>query len=151
MVIVVFGLAFSAFLGMFMLGLFESAFFFLGGIGVRQRSRIATSAVFFVYFVSTFLVGLGVVRVIFMGLLLSTVRGTWLSSRWQAEAGDPAPPPLHETLTDKFSDVLPRRIWPWGRWIFYVFASLEILLLLFALIGALAGFDEAVKVPPPIG
>ncbi len=52
-VVAVFTLALGALQRVFVLGSLESGFFFLGGIGARQRSRFAAIAVFSTYLLST--------------------------------------------------------------------------------------------------
>jgi hypothetical protein len=49
-------LVFSLFNGSFLLQLFESLFFFLAGVGVRQRSRVAGIAAFSAYLLSALVV-----------------------------------------------------------------------------------------------
>jgi hypothetical protein len=120
--------------GWYIAGLFESVFFFLGGIGVRQRSRVAATAVFIAYFLTALLLGFGVIRIILLGLLLTTIRGTWLSATWRPLATEPPPVPLPETIWDKFSGTLPIYVWPAGRWVFYVLAVVETLILVAALL-----------------
>src|SRR5712692_2826067 len=58
-------LVFSLFGGWFLAGLFESVFFFLGGIGVRQRSRVAAVVLFISYGLATLVVGFSVLRIVF--------------------------------------------------------------------------------------
>src|SRR5271169_2999313 len=99
--VAVFTLALSLFAGQPWAGAFESAFFFLAGLGVRQRSRVAAVCVFTAYLLSSFIGGFGVVRIIFLALLLANVRGVWLSYRWERSATEPPPARLAQTLADK--------------------------------------------------
>ncbi len=125
-------------------GLFESAFFFLAGVGMRERSRVAGVAVFAAYLLSSLVMarytggGVGVVRVIFAALLLANVRGTWLAARWVSTSED-MPPRLSETLGDKLTDRLPALLWPKTRYLFYVLAALELGFLSIALSAPRAG------------
>ena len=119
--------------GWIIAGLFESVFFFLGGIGVRQRSRVAAVALFISYAHGT-LLAFSVLRIAFLALLLANIRGTWLSATWRPLATEPPPVPLTKTIWDKFSGTLPIYVWPAGRWVFYVLAVVEILILLAALV-----------------
>ena len=56
--------------------LFDVLYMFLAGVGVRQRSRFAAAVVFANYLAGSLLTGIGVVSVIFLGLLLANVRST---------------------------------------------------------------------------
>ncbi len=105
--------------------LFDVLFMFLAGVGVPQRSRVAAIVVFVFYLSASLLSGLGVVSVIFLGLLLAIVRSTWLSAQWKATE-DTGSTRLHTTLGDKLCDQLPMKIWPWGKWLFYPMAVVEI-------------------------
>lgn len=116
----------SVFTGQAVGGAFESAFFFLGGTGVRQRSRVAAVCVFVAYLLGSLVAGLGVVRIIFLALLLANARGIWLSYRWERSAAEPPPVRLAQTLADKLSDQLPTFLWPKTRVLFYVFATIEV-------------------------
>ena len=107
------------------------AFYFLAGVGVRERSRVAGIAAFGVYLFESFLSGLGLVRILFLALLFANVRGSWLSYRWKPEVGDDSAEPwrplrLNETLADKFADQWPPRIWRVGRWVFYLLVALRL-------------------------
>ena len=133
----VMSLIFGAFLGpaVFAVECFESVFYFLSGVGVRMRNVFAAVCVFVAYFASSFLVGMGALRIIAIALLLANVRGTWLSARWRPTQTEPPPVPMNETLADKLADRLPIAIWPWAHPLFYVFAGIEAILLGLALIG----------------
>jgi hypothetical protein len=132
-------LAFNLFTGSILDGIFESVFFFLGGVGVRARSRFAAIAVFSAYLLSTLVLqritghGFGILRIIFLALLLANIRGTWLSAMWRASPTEPPPLPLDETILDKLSDRMPIYLWKKTKWILYVFAILENAALVFAL------------------
>ena len=78
----------------------------------------------------------GILGIIFLALLLSNVRGTWLSAQWRSEAKEPPPIPLGETFTAKLTDRLPIHVWPVGRWIFYVLAVLQTGAILLAFVAA---------------
>ena len=119
---------------------FESLVYFLAGIGVRMRSRFAAIFVFVAYFLTTIVLqketgqGFGLGRFLVLALLLSNVRGIWLSASWTAEQTDVVPVRLNETWCDKLSDQLPAELWPKVRVFFYVIAALELLLLAAALL-----------------
>jgi hypothetical protein len=120
-------------------GAFEGTFFFLAGLGVRQRSRVAAVTAFSAYLLSALVLqrytgsGFGMVRIIFLALLFANIRGNWLSSRWAQDQQPDPPPRLNQTIGDKLSDQLPRFLWPKIRIVFYVLAGIEITLLLVSL------------------
>lgn len=131
---------FSFFTRALLSGGFESLFYFLAAAGVRQRSKLAAIAAFSAYFLGSLVIqrysgnGFGVVRIIFLALLLANIRGIWLSSRWKnADSGMPDSVRLSETLFDKLSDQLPSRIWPKARWFFGFVAAIEIAMMLMLL------------------
>ncbi|MGO9227726.1 MAG: hypothetical protein ACLQKA_00750 [Bryobacteraceae bacterium] len=136
------GFVISAFTGAVFAGAFEGLFFFLAGVGVRERSRVAAITAFAAYLLSTLVLqrytgsGFGVVRIIFLALLFANIRGNWLSASWEgASQVDAAPMRLSETIGDKLADQLPTFLWPKTRHVFYVLAALELILLLLALLG----------------
>lgn len=105
-------------------GVVGALFYYLGGVGVRERSRYAAAVVLLMYVIDTFFVGLGVVRIIFMALLLSNLRATWIASRWKPESEEAALPiRLSETLGDKLADQLPMWLWPKLRIPYYIFSA----------------------------
>ena len=105
-------------------GLAILLFFYLGGVGVRERSRYAALAVFLMYAVDTFVTRPGVVRILLGALLLSNLRATWIASNWQADSEAASlPPRMGETLGDKFADRLPQWLWPKVRIPYYIFAG----------------------------
>ncbi len=99
-------------------------FFYMGGVGVRERSRYAAAAVLMMYVVDTFLTGAGVLRILLGALLLSNMRAAWIASRWKPESAEAElPPRLGETLADKFADRLPMWLWPKVRIPYYIFSG----------------------------
>ncbi len=136
----------------------EVAFFFLGGIGVRQRSRFAAVAVFAAYFCGRLLqfamvgpslvnqVGFqsmgGIVGIVIVALLLANVRGIWQAAKWQPAEGEPPLIRLNETLKDRFTDQMPQLVWPKVRVLFYVLAGIESLMILLAGIGVAIQFNR---------
>ena len=120
-------------------GAFEGIFYFLAGVGVRQRSRIAAVCAFSAYLLSALVLqrytgsGFGIVRIIFLALLFANIRGNWLSARWASEQAAAPPVRLNETLGDKLVDQLPAWLWPKVRIAFYAGAGIEIALLLLSL------------------
>jgi len=136
----------GAFTGSIVANAFEGLFFFLAGIGVRERSRVAAISAFAAYLLSALVVqrytgsGFGVVRIIFLALLFANIRGNWLSARsGKGSQIDIAPIRLNATIADKLADQLPTFLWPKARFVFYVLAGLEIALLLFGLFGPRLG------------
>ena len=137
--VLTFGL--SAFAGSILVGSFEGLFFFLAGVGVRQRSRVAALAAFSAYLLSGLVLqrytgnGFGVARIIALALLLANVRASWMTARWESES-EPAllPPGPLQTIGDKISDQLPAFLWPKTRFVFYLLAAVEISLLLLSLV-----------------
>jgi hypothetical protein len=120
-------------------GIGEALFYYLAGNGVRMRSRWAAILAFAAYLLGGIVLqkqtgsGFGVVRIIFLALLLANVRGIWLSASWTR---DPAEPPLfrlNETWRDKLVDQLPGWLWPKTKILFFMLAAIEILLLCLSL------------------
>jgi len=66
--------------------------YYLGGVGVRERSRYAAAVVFLMYLLDT-LVSPGVVRVLLSALLLSNLRATWIAANWSPDSEEAALPP----------------------------------------------------------
>lgn len=116
-----------------------AVFYLLGGMGVRQRSRIAAVAMFTVYFLGVLVAFkyagpvIDIVYLIFLALLLANVRGTFLSAMWRRGSSEAAPPRGTATVMDRLADQMPMYVWPAGQWLFYLLAAFEIgmILLLF--------------------
>ena len=114
-------------------------FYYLGGVGVRERSRYAAAVVFLMYLLDTVL-SPGIVRVLFAALLLSNLRATWIASRWTPGSEESIlPPRFNETWTDKFADTLPAWLWPKTRILYYIFSAGFLLLVLVAMMMTLLG------------
>lgn len=115
-------------------------FYYLGGVGVRERSRYAAGVVFFMYVLDT-LAAPGVLRVLIAALLLSNLRATWIAASWKPESEEAIlPPRLGETWGDKLADELPMWLWPKVRIIYYVFSAGFLLFVMFGLAVMLARF-----------
>jgi len=103
---------------------FEFLFFFLAGVGVRRRSRVASNAAFLAYLLSGIVLqrysgnGFSILKIIGLGLLFANVRGNWLSARWVEERKEPPPVPLDDTFFDKLGGRLPIFLWPRTRYVF---------------------------------
>lgn len=109
-------------------------FYYLGGVGVRERNRYAAAAVFAMYLLDT-LLALGMVRILFSALLLSNLRATWIASGWQPGSEESVlPPRLNETVLDRFRDVVPAWLWPKIRIFYYIFSIAFLLLVVIGLI-----------------
>ncbi len=90
-------------------------FYYLGGVGVRERSRYAAAVVLFMYVLDT-LSAPGIVRLFITALLFSNLRATWIASGWQPESEEAIlPPRLSQTWSEKFTDKLPLWLWPRGE------------------------------------
>jgi len=108
-------------------------YFYVGGVGVRERSRYAASVVFLMFLVDSLLSPVSVLRVLLLVLLLSNVRATWLAARWRPDSEESAlPPRLGQTWGDKFADRLPMWLWPKIRYPYYFFSAV---ILAFTFIG----------------
>ena len=106
-------------------------FYYVGGVGVRERSRFAAVLVF-VFYVMDMLISLriGVISIIITALLLSNLRATWIASSWKPDSEEAAMPPrLGETWVDKFADQWPAWFWPKVRVIYYIFSICLLLLV----------------------
>jgi hypothetical protein len=98
-------------------------FFFIGGVGVRERSLYAAIMVFSLYSLDVLTGSVGVVKIIFIALLLSNVRATWKATNWAENPEQSAMPQrLGDTWTDKLSDRFPAWLWPKLRYPYYVFS-----------------------------
>jgi hypothetical protein len=114
-------------------------FYYLGGVGVRERSRYAAVFVFAMYLLDTF-ISPGVVRILFAALLLSNLRATWIASGWKPGSEEAfLPPRLNDSLTDKFRDTFPAWLWPKIRIPYYIFSSAFLILVIFGLFMMLLG------------
>jgi len=124
------------------LGVVIFLFFHLGAVGVRERSRFAATLVFIFYVIDTLasfgvLVGspgMIVLRVIITALLLSNLRATFVSARWQSNSDEAAMPlRLDDTIGDKFANKWPSWIWPKIRIVYYIFSVGLLVLFAFGL------------------
>src|SRR5215813_6725365 len=82
-VLAVMTILFGVIIGTPFMALFEGVYLFLAGIGVRQRSRTAAICAFSSYLLSALVMqrytgnGFGIIRIIFLALLLANIRGNW--------------------------------------------------------------------------
>ena len=122
--------------GYWYIGLIAAVFFVLGGIGVREHSVLAASLVASAYALNI-MEGLtakqfpGFLALAAALLLIANIRGTWIASEWMAK-GDPAlfPDRANSGVMDKLVDQMPARVWPKGRFLFYVFSVLYLLVVM---------------------
>jgi hypothetical protein len=109
--------------GQTLAGLCAFLLLYLGGVGVRERSRYAAAIVLLFYATDAIISGVSVLRIFFASLLLSNLRATWIAAQWKPESDDAAfPPRLNETLGDKLADQLPPWLWPKVRIVYYIFS-----------------------------
>jgi hypothetical protein len=116
--------------GQTLAGLCAFLLLYLGGVGVRERSRYAAAIVFLFYATDAIVSGVSVLRVLFAALLLSNLRATWIAAQWKPESDQAASAPrLSETLGDKLADQLPPWLWPQVRIVYYIFSAGYLLLV----------------------
>jgi hypothetical protein len=107
-------------------------YFYIGGIGVRERSTYAAVAVFVMYVLDMLLGNVGVLRILISALLLSNIRATHLANSWNPSSEEAElPPRLSTTLGDKLADQFPMWCWPKVRIVYYVYSAGFLLCILF--------------------
>ncbi len=115
------------------MGTFVLLFYYLGGVGVRERSRYAAGCVSVAYLADLLASGPSIVRIVLAALLLSNFRATWIAARWKPDSEEAASVPRwSETWTDKFVDKLPTFLWPKVRILYYI---LSVCCLILAAVG----------------
>jgi hypothetical protein len=131
-IVAVFSLAVFALAGQWLIGILVFLFYFLGGVGVRERSRYAATVIFIMFATDTAMAGFSVLKILLCALLLSNMRAIWIASNWKPDSEQAAAPPrFSETWSDKFVDQLPPFLWPKIRILYYVFS-----IAVFGLVGA---------------
>ena len=124
-----------AFAGQSLIGVFVLLFYYLSGVGVRERSRYAAACVFIVYVGDTLFTGPSIVRVLLAALLLSNLRATWIAAQWKSDSEEAVlPPRWDDTWTDKFADKLPMWLWPKVRILYYILSVCYLLLFAYGLV-----------------
>jgi hypothetical protein len=109
-------------------------FYYVGGVGVRERSRYAAAVVLLMYVLDALFARPGVLTVLFSALLISNLRATWIASSWKSDSEAAIlPPRLGDTWGDKFADKLPAFLWPKVRVLYYVFSGGYLLFIAFGL------------------
>ena len=103
-----------------------------------------TGVIVVLYFLDTlytilsglFLTPGGVLRIVFLGLLVTNLRATFIASEWRPAAeGEDLPQRFSDTLRDKLVDSWPPKLWPRLQVPFYVLAGLWLILSLLGLAG----------------
>ena len=145
--IAVFSFALLLVQGHWLIGLFTFAFYFLGGMGVREHSQPAAILVAAAYVleeaIKLFAAGMppGGIDLVITLLLLANIRGTWIAAKWAGAGHDEAMPErMNATLTDKLVDQLPPRVWPKAKVPFFVLAGVYVLV---GVLLAVASADQA--------
>ncbi|HKV06313.1 MAG TPA: hypothetical protein VJO53_14550 [Candidatus Acidoferrales bacterium] len=111
-------------------GFFLLLYYYLGGVGVRQRNVFAAIVVFIMFFADTIFAP-GILKFFGCVILLSNLRATFIASFWDPGVAEAeAPMRLDETWGDKFADKFPSWLWPKIVYGYYVFAVLFLLLTL---------------------
>ncbi len=120
--------------GHWLIALLTLAFFWLGGVGVREHSTAAATLVASAYLLnlaSSLIAGIfpGVIAIGAALLLLANIRGTQIAARW-AKNGDPEvfPERMRQTWRDRLVDQMPALVWPRARVIFFSIACIYMLL-----------------------
>jgi hypothetical protein len=117
--------------------------YFLGGMGVREKSWPAAALIFACYLFETtlsvasgaFFTPGGFIKIALLALLLSNLRATFIASEWKPLAEDEdRPTRFSETLRDKLVDAWPAKLWPTLQIPFFVLGSIWLLLGLFELV-----------------
>ena len=109
--------------------------YYVGGVGVRERSPYAAAAVLLMSLAEIVESGPSIPRIIFTALFLSNLRGTWIAAGWKADSEEAAlPPRLNETLGDKLADQFPRWLWPKIRILYFIFSFAMLALVVAGLI-----------------
>ena len=107
-------------------------YFYVGGIGVRERSTYAAVAVFVMYVLDMLLGNIGIFKILISALLLSNIRATYLANTWNPTSEEAElPPRLSTTLGDKLADQFPMWFWPKMRIVYYVCSAGFLLFILF--------------------
>jgi len=112
-------------------------FYFLGAIGVRQASLVASASMFATYLFSSALylwlssTHFSFIRFVGIGLLMANLRAAILIRKWHQdpERRDELEDLTNRssfTWTDRIANGMPSKVWPWARFAFYPLAALLI-------------------------
>jgi hypothetical protein len=133
-IVAVFAFLTSIFIGHPIAGFFSLLYFYLGGVGVREKSFFSAIVVFILFLADT-MTAPSILKFFGCVLLLSNMRATFIASFWDpGVAAMEAPMRFNETLGDKFVDTVPAWLWPKIRYGYYVYACLFLGLTLLGLI-----------------
>src|SRR5260370_24665529 len=107
-VIAVLSLAVLVISGHAFLGGFVFLVFYLGGVGVRERSRYAAGCLLVLYVMDMLVSGPSIIKGLFAALLLSNFRAIWIASHWRPDSEEAVPAPRGvENWSRKFADQRP--------------------------------------------
>jgi len=127
-----------------LLALLLLAFYWTGGMGIREHSMAAAVIVAAGYLGSVVMAVLlgalpGVLDVIVSALLLANIRGTYIASSWKRRGVEPGvfPDRLNSTFTDRLIDQWPARFWPGGKFLFFTIAAVYGFLFVMGAIGTM--------------
>ncbi len=113
-----------------LVGLLLFAFYYMGGVGVREHNLYAAIVVFIMYLANT-VASPGVLSVFITIVLLSNMRATFIASFWEPETVEAEMPiRLNETWGDKFADKWPVWLWPKIQIVFYIYSAGFLLLMM---------------------
>jgi hypothetical protein len=120
--------------GHWIIALLTLAFFWLGGVGVREHNTPAATLVTLAYLLNllgNLMTGAfpGVIAFGAAALLISNIRGTWIAARY-AKSGEPQqfPERMRGTWRDRLVDQMPPIVWPKARVAFFAIATIYIAL-----------------------
>lgn len=107
--------------------------YWVGGMGVRERSFAAALIVFATHVFDQLASGrVGVPALMIDGVLLSNLRATYLASRWKPVAGgEDTPTRFNETFRDKLVDQLPQKLWPVLKFPFFIASAVVLLMTIY--------------------
>jgi len=98
-------------------------YYYLGGVGVRERSCYA-AVVVFAMAAADFALKPAIVGFFCCVLLVSVMRATFIASFWERKEGvTEMPMRFNETWKDKFADQWPAKMWPKLRYVYYVYSA----------------------------
>ncbi|HEX4155850.1 MAG TPA: hypothetical protein VHY48_09565 [Acidobacteriaceae bacterium] len=134
-----------------LLALLTLAFYWLGGMGVREHSVTAAIIVALGYIASLAIVIIGgrfpgLLDIAITAILIGNIRGTYVASSWQAK-GDPEvfPSRMNTTFFDWLVDQIPAKLWPKGRYVFFLVSAVYGVLLTLGTVALL----HRLASPPP--
>lgn len=121
------------------IGIFFGLVFMLGGVGVREHSRAAALCISVLYLINVAGAAIlgrgipGILTLAVLGLLLANIRGTWIAARWR-NTETALPTRFNENWRDWLVDIMPPRVWPRGRHVFFVLYAAALFLTVAGLV-----------------